>query len=52
MSILNKRLSKALQKDGFSMHVDFTTFASPPVHVLGVLEFDCSDNVCNRLVNF
>ena len=52
MSILNKRLSKALRKDGCLLHVDFTTFASPPAHVLGVLEFDCSHNVCNRLVNF
>ena len=31
--------------------VDFSVFSSPPAHVLGALDFDLLDNICNRLVN-
>jgi ribonuclease HI len=42
-----------LAKDGCSMlgALDFSLFSSPPAHVLGVLDFDLSNNVCNRLVS-
>ena len=42
-----------LAKDGCSMlgDLDFSLFSSPPAHVLGVLDFDLSNNVCNRLVS-